>query len=298
MAWVGSGSYGGRLDEVKRLVVSLLAVLMMVAGCGRQAPEVSSTPSASASAREVVIGTTPDETTGVLAELYRQGLAGKDRAARIVELTDDPNIVVSRIEAGEVDLAPAFAWTAAQGLQVDSSDPDTLVADLAAALDGEVAVLQQSEVDRSWRYVSGEKGASLDDLPKGVTIVAPTRWKEAGDGLSGLEAVYHAKPTVTTVDDSDDRLAQVTSGSLGVFEATDPNVVDLEPVADPLSMVSADPLVAFLRIELASDDTILDVVQQLHEKLDNGAIIDIRRRAKTVGVTTAVTEWLQANPLT
>ena len=271
---------------------------MMLAGCGRQAPQTSDTPTVTPTATALVIATSPDETTKVLAELYAQGLAGKGRAARIVELADDPNTVVSRIEAGEVDLAPAFAWTAAQGLQVDSADPDTLVSDLAAALDGEVAVLQPSEVDRAWRYVSSEKGASLDDLPKGVTLVAPTRWKAAGDGLSGLKAVYHAEPTVTTVDNSDDRLAQVRSGSLGVFEATDPNVVDLQPVADPLSMVSADPLVAFLRLELASDDTILDVVQQLHEKLDNGEIIDIRKRAEAVGVNAAVSEWLKANPLT
>ena len=282
---------------MKRFVAPLLVALLVLAGCGRQAPEVSTTPSASASAQAVVIGTTADETTRVIAELYAQGLAGKGRAARIVELADDPNTVVSRIAASEVDLAPVFAWTAAQSLQVDSTDPDNLVSDLAAALDGEVAVLQPSDVDRAWRFVSSEKGGSLDDLTQGVNIVAPTRWKAVGDGLSGLEAVYHVKPTITTVDDSDDRLAQVASGSLGVFEATDPNVLGLQPMADPLSMVSADPQLAFLRLELSSDDTILDVVQQLHEKLDNGAIIELHTRAETIGVSAAVTEWLQANPL-
>ena len=282
---------------MKRLVAPLLAVLLMLAGCGRQAPQVSTTPSASASAQAVVIGTTADQTTTVLAELYAQGLAGKGRAARVVDVDDDPNTVVSRMGAGELDLAPVFAWTAAQGLQVDSTDPDTLVSDLASALDGEVAVLQPSDVDRAWRFASTEKGVSLDALAQDATIVAPTRWKTAGDGLAGLQTVYHAQPTVTTVDDSDDRLAQVKSGSLGVFEATDPNVLGLQPVEDPLAMVSADPQVALLRIELSSDDTILDVVQQLHEKLDNGVIIDLRTRAKAIGVPAAVSEWLQANPM-
>ena len=286
------------MDGVKPLLVLVLAAMVALAGCGRQSPQVSPTPSPSPSAQTVTIGATADETTKVLAELYAQGLATKGRAARIVEVEDDANTLVSRIESGEVDVAPVFAWSAAQGLQVDSAGPDTLVSDLAAALDGEVAVLQASGVDRAWRYVSSESGASLDDLAPGVSIVAPTRWMAAGDGLSGLEAVYHAKPTVTTVDDSDDRLAQVKSGSLGVFEATDPNVVQLKPVADPLSMVSPDPQVALLRIALSSDDTVLDVVQQLHEKLDNAVIIGIRERAATVGVTAAAAEWLKANPLT
>lgn len=282
---------------MKRFVAPLLTVLLVLVGCGRQAPQVSTTPSASASAQAVVIGTTADETTTVLAELYAQGLTGKGRAARVVDVDDDPNTVVSRMGAGELDLAPVFAWTAAQGLQVDSTDPDTLVSDLAAALDGEVAVLQPSDVDRAWRFVSTEKGASLDDLSQDAAIAAPTRWKTAGDGLAGLQAVYHVQPTVTTVDDSDDRLAKVKAGSLGVFEATDPDVLGLQPVEDPLSMVSADPHVALLRIELSSDDTILDVVQQLHEKLDDGVIIDLRTRAKAIGVSAAVSEWLQANPL-
>jgi len=103
-----------------------------------------------------------------------------------------------------------------------------------AERDGEVAVLQASGVDRAWRYVSSESGASLDDLAPGVSIAAPTRWIAAGDGLSGLEAVYHAKPTVTTVDDSDDRLAQVKKQTLvvvGEEDATTPPFLSEELAA-------------------------------------------------------------------
>lgn len=284
---------------MKRCVVLLVTVLTAVCGCARQAPQAAESPSASPVAAVLSVGTTTDETTRVLAELYVQGLVSKGRAARAVEVQDDANTEVSRLMSGELDVVPTFAWTAAQALQVNSDEADTLVSDLAAALDGEVAVLQPSKVDRAWRFVSTSASGSLATMPKGTTIVASTRWKAAPDGLSGLEAVYAAKPTVTTVDDPAARLAQVQSGSIGVFDGTDPQATDpsVHQLDDPRSMIAADPQLALLRSELATDDTVLDVIQQLHGKLDNAAVIGIKVRAASLGVSSAVAEWLTANPL-
>lgn len=52
----------------------------------------------------------------------------------------------------------------------------------------------------------------------------------------------------------------------------------------PKTMIAADPQLALLRLELAGDDTVLDVIQQLHGMLDNAAIIGIRTRAVASGV--------------
>lgn len=277
-----------------------MTVLLAVCGCARQAPQPTDSPRASATAAALSVGTTTDETTGVLAELYVQGLAGKGRAARTVEVLDDANTAVSRLMSGDLDVVPAFAWTAAQALQVNTDDAATLVSDLAATLDGEVAVLQPSKVDRAWRFVATSETASLATLPKGSGIVANARWQAAPDGMSGLEAVYATKRKVTTVDDPDQRLAQVKSGAIGVFDGTEPQASDpsVHELDDPRSMIAADPQLALLRIELASDDTVLDVIQQLHSKLDNAVVIGIRVRAASVGVPSAVSEWLKANPLT
>ncbi len=278
----------------------MMTVLLALGGCARQAPQSSESPTATPTSTALVVGATGDETSKVLAELYVQGLAAKGRAARIVEVDDDANSQVSRLMAGEVDLVPAFAWTAAQTLAVDSDDPQTLVTDLAAALDGEAAVLQPSKVDRAWRFVATATGGSLAALPKNATIVAGSRWKDAPDGLSGLQTVYRAKPTVSIVDDAAQRFARVKAGAIGVFSGTDPQVADpsVHQLEDPLSMVTSDPQVALVRIEVSKDDTVLDVVQQLHAKLDNAAVIGIRERAASLGVPAAVGEWLKANPLT
>lgn len=285
---------------MRRFAVLLLGLLLtLTVGCARQAPVPSSDPSASPSLAAVRVGATSDQATQVLAELYVQALVAKGRPATVVEVGDDVNTQVSRLMANELDVVPAFAWSAAQGLEVDTSDPQTLVPDLAAALDGEVAVLRPSKVDRAWRYVSARSGASLLDLTDKTKIVAPQRWSAAPDGPSGLQAIYHAKPAVTIVADPVERLARVKAGAIGVFDGTEPQVADaaVKPVDDPKTMIVADPQVALLRLEVADDDTVLDVIQQLHGLLDNAAITGIRNRAVASGVPAAVTEWLKAHPL-
>lgn len=276
----------------------VLTVLLVLTGCARVAPQATSTPSPSASARALVIGATSEQTSKVIAELYLQGLAAKGRTARVVEVQTNVDTLVSRLMSGEVDLAPTFAWTAAQSLQVDSDGATTLVSDLAAALDGEVAVLQPSKVDRAWRYLASASGRSLNALKPTDRVVGSLRWSTAPDGPQGLAAIYRQHPKVATVNDDAARFAQVKAGAIGVFEGTDPGIAGLQPVADPLAMVASDPQVALLRAGLTQDDTVLDVVQQLHGKLDNASVAAIRARAAAVGVPAAATEWLKANPLT
>ena len=283
---------------MRRCALLLMTVLLVFTGCGRVAPQPTSPPSSRVAKQALIIGATPDQTTKVLAELYVQGLAAKGRPARVIEVEDDANTLVSRLMSGEVDLAPSFAWTAAQSLQVDSDEAATLVSDLAAALDGEVAVLKPSKVDRAWRYLASGSGRSLNALKSTDRVVGSQRWLTAADGPQGLATVYRRHPTVATVEATAARLAQVKAGAIGAFEGADPGIAGLQPVADPLSMVVADPQLALLRIGLSSDDTVLDVIQQLHRRLDNRVLSGIRARAAAVGVPAAAGEWLKANPLT
>jgi len=287
------------VGSVRRSVGWLLLLALVFSGCARQAPQVSPAPSAAASQAPVLVGATADPTSAVIAELYAQALAARGRQARVVEFEDDVNTLVSRLQAGEADVAPAFAWTAAQDLQVDSEEPDALVSDLAAALDGEVAVLQPSKVDRAWSYVTTGTATSLDAMPNDSTLVGNTRWKSAPDGPEGLAAIYRAKPAVTVVDDADDRLAKVKAGAIGAFDGTEPQGMDgsLTVLQDPRAMIAADPQLALMRLDMSSDEVVLEVIQQLHAVLDNAVVVGIRQRAATLGVQAAVTEWLAEHPL-
>lgn len=284
---------------MKRCAVLLVTMVLALAACGRQAPVTAPAPSASRSASPLRVGETSDPATQVLAELYLQALTAKGRTASTVEVGENVNTQVSRLMAGELDIVPAFAWSAAQVLEVDTSDPQRLIPDLAAALDGEVAVLQPSAVDRAWRVVSTRPDLSLPEVTDTTSLVAPERWRTAADGQDGLAAIYGAKPSVRVVDDPEERLAAVKAGAIGVFDATEPQASDaaVKPVDDPKTMIAADPQIALLRLEVADDDTVLDVVQQLHGMLDNAALVSIRSRAVAAGVPTAVTEWLREHPL-
>ncbi len=284
---------------MRRLAVLLLSLLVVIAGCARQSPVQTSEPAASASVARLRVGATSDPTMRVLAELYVQALAAKGRPASIIEVSDEVNAQVSRLMADELDVVPAFAWSAAPGLEVDTSDPQNLVSDLAAALDGEAVVLQPSKVDRAWRYVSARANVSLLGLAKTATIVAPQRWRTASDGPTGLAAIYGLRPTIAVEADPDRRLARVKAGAIGVFDGTEPQAANpaVKPVGDPRSMIASDPQVALLRIELSEDDAVLEAIQQLHGKLDNAAVIGIRTRAAASSVPAAVTEWLKAHPL-
>lgn len=284
---------------MRRLAVLLLSLVVVMAGCARAAPVQTSEPAASATVARLRVGATSDQTTQVIAQLYVSALSARGRAATVEMVDADPNSQVSRLMAGELDLMPAYAWSAAEALQADTGDAESLVPDLAAALDGEVAVLQPSKVDRAWVFVSAKAGQSMLGLPNRARIVAPTAWRAAGDGEAGVKAVYGVNPTVTVVDDVDDRLKQVQDGAIGVFDGTDPQsgADGVHLVEDPRTMISADPQVALLRLELSEDDTVLEVVQLLHAKLDNAAIVAIREQAATSGVPDAVAQWLQAHPL-
>lgn len=288
---------GWHSGAVKRLSVVVMCVLLVLTGCARQAPVPP--PSAAAPTPAVLIGTTDDPTTKLLAELYTQALQGKGRDARIVSVEDDPSQQVARLKAGEVDLIATYAWTAAQALDVDTTEPDALVSDLAAALDGEVAVLQPSGIDRAWRYVTKGSAGSLAELPRSVPVLGSTRWRTAPDGAAGLTSVYRTTASIRVVDEAADRLDQLDGDAVAAFEATDPQAADASVTAldDPQQMVSADPQVAFLRMELSSDDTVLDVVQQLHNELTTDAVVGLRTSATAVGVTEAVATWLRTHPL-
>lgn len=283
---------------MKRWAVQLVSIMLTLVGCARQAPQAS--PSASVSAvPPVVVGATDDPTTQVIAQLYVQALAGHGRAATVRTVDSNPNTQVSRLMAGELDLMPAYAWSAAEALQAETGDAQNLVRDLAAALDGEVAVLPPSKVDRAWVFVSSRPGLSLAELSARTRVAAPSAWRVAGDGEAGVKAVYGVNPTVTVDDDPAGRLKQVRNGAVGVFDGTDPQTQDaaVRPVEDPKTMVSADPHVALMRLALPDEDTVLEVVQQLHARLDNAAIAWIRQQAATSGVPDAVAQWLRAHPL-
>ncbi|MFT4217979.1 MAG: glycine betaine ABC transporter substrate-binding protein [Micropruina sp.] len=284
---------------MKLSAVVLLAMTLAMVGCARQAPQAEAPQASSPAMAPIRVGVSSDPTIQVLGELYAQALVAKGHPASVVDADDDVSAQVSRLMADELDVVPGFAWSAAQELQINADDPRSLVSDLAVALDGEAAVLRPSKVDRAWRYVSTRTGASLLDLSATTTIVAPQRWRAAPDGPSGLAALYGAEPKVTIAADADERLAQARDGAIAVFDGTEPQGSDaaMKLVDDPKTMIASDPHVALLRLGVAEDETVLEVVQTLHDVLDNAAIVEIRTRAATNSVPAAVGEWLAAHPV-
>ncbi len=278
--------------RVGKLVALLLAVLLG-AGC---AAENRGTP-------ELVVGSTSDPESVLLADIYVAALRSYGFAARGATGTDP----MARLDSGEFTVVPAFTGTVLQRLQPGSaalSDAQVYKAMIAALPEGVVAGdYTTAAEDKPALLVTGATakawgGSELSELPgrcEGLTIgrIRGTR-VPISVGSCPL-------PTPREFPDGTTMLAALRSGELTAAWTTTaaPDIpADLVVLVDGKpALIQAENVVPLYRRNALRDRQLL-ALNEIAGVLDTGALADMRRQIAGGADPQAVAGgWLADHPL-
>jgi glycine betaine/choline ABC-type transport system substrate-binding protein len=243
----------------------VLALVVVLAGCAREAPVPSESPVESSGTPtptrvlQVAAGPTAAERTlaAVCAESLRLGGVAVEVVAAPAALGD----TLSALGRGEIALYPGFAETLLE-LQLGGAEPpapEEVVTELATRLSPKVSLLNPAGLDGRLVWASAGPATWTDALASEAAKVAvvPGFAVERADGVPAVRSLYGAALDYQTLDDPGARREQVASGGalVGAFRALD--VVELSgltQLADDKGVTRADPVAILFTAALADSD--------------------------------------------
>jgi glycine betaine/choline ABC-type transport system substrate-binding protein len=278
--------------RVGKLVALLLAVLLG-AGC---AAENRGTP-------ELVVGSTSDPESVLLADIYVAALRSYGFAARGATGTDP----MARLDSGEFTVVPAFTGTVLQRLQPGSaalSDAQVYKAMIAALPEGVLAGdYTTAAEDKPALLVTGATakawgGSELSELPgrcEGLTI-GRIRGARVPTSVGSCPL-----PAPREFSDGTTMLAALRSGELTAAwttTAAPDTPADLVVLVDGKpALIQAENVVPLYRRNALRDRQLL-ALNEIAGVLDTGALADMRRQIAGGADPQAVAGgWLADHPL-
>ncbi|BBZ71339.1 glycine betaine ABC transporter substrate-binding protein [Mycobacterium paraseoulense] len=282
------------------LAASLLAALLIVAGCGTDSGDHRARP-------ELAVGSAADPESTLLAGVYVAALRSYGFAAR-AETADDP---MARLDSGAFTVVPALTGRTLQSLQpgaVAMSDAEVYRAMVAALPEGVAAgdyttaaedkpvLLVTGSTAKSWG--GSDVSADLSTLPKhcaGVAVGAVT-------GRPAPSTVGTCRlPVPREFPDETTMFAAVRAGQLtaGWTSTADPGLpADLVALADGKpALIRAENVVPLYRRNALSDRQLL-AINEVAGVLDTAALVDMRRQVAAGADAQAVAGgWLAEHPL-
>ena len=283
-----------------RLAVSLLAAILVLAGCGTDAGDHRARP-------ELVVGSGTDPESTLLAGVYVAALRSYGFAAR-ADTADDP---AARLDSGAFTVVPALTGRKLESLQPGAtamSDADVYRAMVAALPEGVAAgdyttaaedkpvLLVTGATAKAWG--GSDVSADLSTLPKhcaGLVVgTVAGRQTPSAVGICRL-------PVPREFPDEATMFAAVRAGQLtaGWTTTADPGLpADLVTLADGKpALVRAENVVPLYRRNALSDRQLL-AINEVAGVLDTASLVDMRRRVAGGGDPQAVAGgWLAEHPL-
>lgn len=286
--------------NIGRLAASLLAAVLVLAGCATEAAGTRARP-------EVVVGSQPGAEATLLAGVYVAALRSYGFAARAATAGDP----MAQLDSGAFTVVPAFTGRTLQALQpgaAATSDTQVYRAMVAALPEGVAAgdYTTAAEdkpvlvVSRSTAKAWGGSGASADL----TTLAQHCAGLDVGavTGHQPPSAVGSCRlPTPREYPDPAALFAAVAAGQLtaGWTTTADPGVpADLVALADGKpALVRAENVVPLYRRNALSDRQLLSV-NEVAGVLDTAALVEMRRQVGAGADPLAVAAgWLAEHPL-
>jgi glycine betaine/choline ABC-type transport system substrate-binding protein len=282
--------------SVGKLAALLLAVLLTVCAGAGCAAEHGGAP-------ELVVGSTSDPESVLLADIYVAALRSYGFAARGATATDP----MAKLDSGEFTVAPAFTGKVLQRLQPNAaalSDAQVYRAMIAALPEGILAGdYTTAAEDKPALVVTGATakawgGSELSELPgrcEGLVLgVVSGARVPASVGSCPLPAPREF-PDGTTM------LAALRSGELTAAwttTASPDTPADLVVLADGKpALIQAENVVPLYRRNAVNDRQLL-ALNEVAGVLDTGALADMRRQIAAGADPQAVAGgWLADHPL-
>lgn len=283
-----------------RLAASLLAAMLVVAGCGTGTGGHGARP-------ELVVGSRPEPESTLLAGVYVAALRSYGFAAR-AETAADP---MAQLDSGKFTVVPAFTGRTLQTLQpgaVATSDaqvyramvsalPEGVAAgDYTTAAEDKPVLLVTGSTAKAWG--GSDVSADLSTLPQHCAgLVVGTVSGHQTPSTVGTCRL----PVPREFPDDTAMFAAVRAGQLVAAWSTtaDPGTpADLVALADGKpSLVRADNVVPLYRRNALSDRQLL-AINEVAGVLDTAALVEMRRQvAGGADPQTVAGGWLAEHPL-
>ncbi|WP_102416903.1 glycine betaine ABC transporter substrate-binding protein [Mycobacterium sp. 4858] len=281
-----------------RLAASLLAVILVVAGCGT---------GGHAARPELVVGSSADPESALLAGVYVAALRSYGFPAR-AETAENP---MARLDSGAFTVVPALTGRELQSLQPGAaalSDAEVYRAMVAALPEGVAAGdYTTAAEDKPVLLVTGstagawggsDVSADLSALPKHCAglVVGTVAGRPAPSTVGTCRL-----PVPREFPDQTTMFAAVRAGQLtaGWTTTADPGLpADLVALADGKpALVRAENVVPLYRRNALSDRQLL-AINEVAGVLDTAALVDMRRQVGGGADPQAVAGgWLAEHPL-
>lgn len=302
---------GDRAETVRvnRRAFLIGAGAVLLAGCAKSEPVVSSSasPSAGPSASASVAPTIAAENsaTGALLGALLAGAGAKaGSAATVVAAGDD---WLDALGAGRVAAVPIWAMTVWGQLSDDEEPPADVLSDLAGLVGDSVRVLTPGPTDGGlvWMAARGAPVTSLDELGRfgaGKKAAVAALAVDRSDGMGALNAIYRTNFSALVQDDPLLRAQAVAGGqaAIGAFRKTE-NVGDaaVSALADPDKVCSPDQLVLAVNASFAEQRPQATLaLNAVIQALNNDQLIDLQRQVIAQNsVDTVAAAWLTAHGL-
>ncbi|MFV0252494.1 MAG: ABC transporter substrate-binding protein [Beutenbergiaceae bacterium] len=293
-----------------------LALTVSLAACATGDPlaEGSGSPTSSAAADTIVVGSQDYYSNEIVAEIYAQVLEGAgytvDRQFRI----GARETYLPEIEAGKIDLFPEYSGPLLQYWMPDTDVrlADPVYAELASSTPDGLRVLAQSEATDQDSYVVTRAFAdewqltSIADLAnvEGTLVMGANSEAETRpNGPMGIKDVYGIDVEFTPIEDGGGPLTvkALQDGDIqfAIIYTADPSIVknDLVTLEDPEGLFLASHLVPLASDNV--DETAAGLIDQVSEIMTAQDLQMLNARSVDEELSAAViaSDWLIDHPI-
>ena len=273
-----------------------LAVIVLLAACGNS----NSSDTTVAVKPKIIISSTKDPTSIMLAEIYGQALEKAEFRVARKKAYDTPEALYAAMQAGDVQLTGAtmqglFTWLQSQSGKTDALPPTTaLQADaIAKALPATLKLGSASTAEDkdvifcSATFTQANTLATLTDLgtkPQTATLAAPDGFDSATPlGAAALKDTYQIQFKSIVPTASDKIIDAVTAGTAdcGVGRSADPALAaaTFTVLQDDKAVVPNDVMVSLVTATAGTVD-VMSVIDATSAKLTSARLRSLKQRLK------------------
>jgi len=294
------------------IVGALLAVGVLLAGCGGNSDPLATQPQAPSAAGTVRVGSANFTENRLLAEIYATGLQIRGVPVERRFGIGSRETYFPALQNGEIDLVPDYTGNLLQFLDpaATATASQDVYQQTAAKLPPTLTMLQPSPAEDKDAVVVTRAFATQNNLRSIADLVpqcpaisfgGPPEFQQRPYGTAGLSRLYGCNFREFRALDAGGPLtvAALRDGTVQAADlfTTDSSIPENDFVVldDPRSNFAAQNVVPVINRAKTTDPRVADVLNQISAKLDTAVLTDLNRRLAAPDRPDAATvarDWL------
>ena len=277
------------------LAAAVLAVGVLLAGCGADSDPLATQPAAPSAQGTVRVGSANFAENRLLAEIYATALEGAGVPVERRFGIGSRETYFPALQRGEIDLVPDYTGNLLQFLdpQATATASDQVYQQLGTKLPAPLQLLPQSPAEDKDAVVVTRAFAtqnnlrSIDDLTRlcpTISFGGPPEFQQRAYGIPGLQRLYGCTFKEFRSLDAGGPLtvAALRDGTVQAADlfTTDASIPenDFVVLADPRSNFAAQNVVPVINSAKTSDPRVANVLDQVSARMDTTALTQLNAR--------------------